>query len=30
MSVTKMEVIRDVVGSLCSKTKERELVVGDA
>jgi len=30
VSVTKMEVSRDVVGSLCSKTKERELVVGDA
>jgi len=30
VSVTKMEVSRDVVGGLCSKAKERELVVGDA
>ena len=30
MSVTKMEVSKDVVGGLCSKAKERELVVGDA
>ena len=30
VGVTKMEVSRDIVGTLCSKTKERELVVGDA
>ena len=30
VSVTKMEVSRDVVGGLCSKAKKRELVVGDA
>ena len=29
-SVTKMEVGRDVVGGLSSKSKKRELVVGDA
>ena len=30
MGVTKMDVSRDIVGTLCSKTKEKELVVGDA
>jgi len=30
LSVTKMEVGRDVVGGLSSKSKKRELVVGDA
>ena len=30
VSVTKMEVGRDVVGGLSSKSKKRELVVGDA
>jgi len=29
VSVTKMEVSRDVVGGLCSKAKKRELVLGD-
>ena len=29
VSVTKMEVGRDVVGGLSSKSKKRELVVGD-
>jgi len=28
--VTKMDMNRNIVGTLCSKTKERELVVGDA
>ena len=30
VGVTKMDVSRDIVGTLCLKTKERELVVGDA
>ena len=30
VSVTKMEVGRDVVGGLGSKSKKRELIVGDA
>jgi len=30
VGVTKMEVSRDIVGTLSSKTKEMELVVGDA
>jgi len=30
VGVTKMDVRRDIVGTLCLKTKERELVVGDA
>jgi len=29
VSVTKMEVGRDVIGGLSSKSKKRELVVGD-
>jgi len=30
VGVTKMDVSMDIVGTLSSKTKERDLVVGDA